>query len=172
MTQDELKQLLHYDPSTGFFRWLVSTSNRSPKGSIAGGISIQSGYVTIGVLGKRYQAHRLAVLYMKGYLPKEDVDHVDHIRSNNAWVNLREATRSENNYNRSVEKERPSNTGVKGISFNSRWGRYDCGIKSATSRYRKSFSIRDYTSQEDALLAAIAWVQAVRDFAHKEFAQH
>lgn len=60
-----------------------------------------AGYIRIRFDGKYYQAHRLAILYMTDKWPeKEMVDHIDTVKSNNRYLNLREATRSENGYNR------------------------------------------------------------------------
>jgi hypothetical protein len=98
ITQDELKRLFHYNPETGLFTRLVRTANRTYVGQIAGGINSQ-GYISIEINRKSYKAHRLAFLYMTGIIPDE-VDHINLIRSDTRWVNLREATRSENQQNR------------------------------------------------------------------------
>ncbi|EEG1526727.1 hypothetical protein GWV33_07920 [Salmonella enterica] len=45
ITQDELKELLHYNQSTGVFTWMESKGT-AKKGSIAGTVSGQ-GYVNI-----------------------------------------------------------------------------------------------------------------------------
>lgn len=39
LTQARLKEVLHYDPETGIWRWLVSTSNRVQVGNQAGTIA-------------------------------------------------------------------------------------------------------------------------------------
>lgn len=62
-----------------------------------------------------YKAHQLAVLYVTGRWPKEQVDHENGVRHQNNWGNLREATNSQNNANRGM---RPCNTsGFKNVSF-------------------------------------------------------
>ncbi len=40
-------------------------------------------------------SHTLAFLYMEGAFPKNEVDHLNHNRSDNSWVNLRKVTRVE-----------------------------------------------------------------------------
>src|SRR4029077_7435541 len=43
--------------------------------------------------------HRLAFLWVNGEWPREEVDHVNRVKDDNRWANLREATRSENTVN-------------------------------------------------------------------------
>jgi hypothetical protein len=102
LTQSRLKELLHYDPETGLFTWLVSTSNCVKVGDVAG--SVSHGYRIIKIDGKKYGAHRLAFLYITGNLPENDTDHINGIRDDNRWCNLREATRAENMQNKAPYK--------------------------------------------------------------------
>ena len=121
LTQTELKQQLHYDPYTGDFTRLVSNSGRVRAGSIAGCINAQ-GYNLISINYKRYLSHRLAFLWMTGAFPENMVDHINHKRAYNRWVNLRAATRSENLRN---SRKRSDNTsGCKGVYFNKGAGKY------------------------------------------------
>ena len=114
-----LKDLLHYDPETGLFTWLQSTNRKIKLGDAAGCLGPQ-GYVRLRFDGKYYQAHRLAWLYMTGKWPEEFIDHKDTNKSNNKWGNLREATRSENGYNRPHQKD--NELGVKGVHLH--FGKY------------------------------------------------
>jgi hypothetical protein len=88
ITAERLRELMHYDPTTGVFTRKIA------------GFLDDLGYVRIGIDGGKYKAHRLAVLYMTGKWPKNHVDHQDQNRSNNRWDNLREATHSQNMANR------------------------------------------------------------------------
>jgi len=92
MTQDELRAMVHYDPSTGAFTWIKSRG-RAKAGSIAGSTNLD-GYIIVG--GK--YAHRLAFIYMTGSCPAL-VDHIDQNKGNNRWANLRAATKSVNALN-------------------------------------------------------------------------
>lgn len=97
MNPEELRRILSYDPSTGVFRWLVKIPPRAIPGQIAG-YDNGSGYIKISIRGKRYYAHRLAFIWMAGDNPIE-VDHINHCRSDNRWMNLRASNRSENGAN-------------------------------------------------------------------------
>ena len=109
-------RLLKYNPETGVFTWLVSPNRRITVGSIAGYGYYTGNYIKIKIAGVFYQAHRLAFLYMTGDFPEKHIDHKDHNRSNNKWVNLRKVTRLQNQKN---QKKRQDNTsGCCGVAWN------------------------------------------------------
>ncbi len=95
MDQKRLKQLLDYDPETGYFTWIKSNSNRAKVGSIAGSVE-PVGYRKISVCGERYRAHRLVWLYVYGHFPDGDIDHINCNKDDNRLANLRVATISQN----------------------------------------------------------------------------
>ena len=59
------------------------------------------GYLICRISGKTHKVHRLIWLYHYGKLPEGDTDHINGVRSDNRIENLREATRTNNNYNKS-----------------------------------------------------------------------
>jgi hypothetical protein len=61
LTQERLKELLHYDPETGVFVRKKTTSWRAVAGEQAGCVKGQ-GYRHISVDGHTHRAHRLAIL--------------------------------------------------------------------------------------------------------------
>ncbi|MDH4318517.1 MAG: HNH endonuclease [Desulfobulbaceae bacterium] len=77
----------------------------------------EKGYRHIRADGRIYKHHRLVWLWHNGYLPENDLDHIDHDRTNNRIENLREASRSCNMRN---SKQRKSSSGVKGVSWSKR----------------------------------------------------
>lgn len=112
-----LRKLLIYDPETGIFRGRVARSN-VPAGLVTGSVSKSHGYVEIRIDGTVYLAHRLAWLYMTGSWPIETIDHRDTLRANNAFVNLRQATKGQNNCNRGPRADNKS--GLKGVYLSAR----------------------------------------------------
>jgi hypothetical protein len=120
LTQARLKELLHYDADTGVFTWIKSGIGRSSS-LIAGGLQ-KTGSRHIKINNKSYQAHRLAWLYIEGEFSSKMIDHINGIRDDNRWINLRTATRQENCYNRG--KQLNNKSGYKGVSWNnsrSKW---------------------------------------------------
>jgi len=80
----------------------------------------------ITVLGTKHLAHRLAWLYMTGSWPNSDIDHEDRDRSNNAWRNLRLATKQQNARNRTITSNNTS--GVKGVSWDKEKQRFQARL--------------------------------------------
>ena len=112
LTQSELKEHLHYNPETGIFTRIRSISNCVKVGDIAGSVRLD-GYLETSVKGAGYMNHRLAWLCVHGRFPKHQIDHVNHNRSDNRIINLREATNQENHRNRPMQKNNTS--GVVGV---------------------------------------------------------
>lgn len=113
LTQDRLRDLLSYDPESGEFRWRKSFKGSVRAGDRAGCLDKHSGYWVIKVDRKTYGAHRLAWLYVHGQWPG-GIDHRGRVRSDNRLSQLRAATSSENNRNRSVSSR--SQSGLKGAA--------------------------------------------------------
>ena len=119
LTQDRLRELLHYDPLSGVFTHRVTRGGRAQVGTVAGS-RVTSGHVQIKVDRRGYLAHRLAFLYMTGEWPAAEVDHINRVRDDNRWDNLRPATHAQN----MVNKQFPCNsTGFRGVvRFGKRFG--------------------------------------------------
>lgn len=126
LTPDIVRGLLDYNKSSGSFTWKVSPSSGTPAGRFAGSKSTSTGYQGIQILGKRYQAHRIAVLWVTGENPSGDVDHINGIKSDNRWENLRCVSRTVNSQN--IRSARSSNsTGLLGASKEG--GRFRASIR-------------------------------------------
>ena len=121
LTAARLRELLHYNPDTGLFTWLVSTTRRIRVGAVAGTL-VTSGYVSIGVDRDLHRAHRLAWLYVYGEWPKHDIDHINGNRSDNRIANLRDVTRTVNLQNiRSAHKDKQSATPLGVYADKKKW---------------------------------------------------
>lgn len=115
LTQDALKSHLSYDHETGLFI-------RLRNGRVAGN-KRDDGYITIGVNYRRYYAHRLAWLYVHGYMPTTEIDHINQNTSDNRISNLREASKSQNQAN--VSKMPAKNTsGYRGVYWHKARGKW------------------------------------------------
>lgn len=119
LDQSRLKELLHYDPETGHFYWLVDRGPMARAGSQAGTLhkakKSLSPYVRIKLEGQSYLAHRLAFLFMTGAWPLGEPDHRNTNTLDNSWLNLRDATPSQNQANRKVRRDNKS--GIKGAFY-------------------------------------------------------
>lgn len=112
ITQEKLKKLLHYDPETGVFCWRINTRKKHKKGDLAGNI-YGKGPVIICINSRPYPAHRLAWLYVYGYMPEGIVDHIDRCNYHNWIDNLREGTQTCNMRNKGLRADNAS--GVSGV---------------------------------------------------------
>jgi len=123
ISQEGLKKVFEYNQFTGDFIRKYTTG-RNVKGSIGGNV-IKKGYRIIRIFGHNYYAHRLAFLYMKGYFPENDVDHINMDKDNNIWGNLREVSRGCNLRNTGLSSRNTS--GVKGVGIeNGLWSASIC----------------------------------------------
>ena len=113
LTQDRLKELLHYDPETGIFTRRVNRRGGA-KAGVAVGYPDKTGYMCFKLLGKHRKIHRLAFLYMEGVFPPDQVDHINGDRADNRWANLRHSNAQENahNYGGPTSKNRAGYLGV------------------------------------------------------------
>ncbi len=149
ITQSMLREHVHYDPDTGLFTWRIRTPKSTMYvGDVMGSLD-EEGYIIIKLQQSRYRAHRLAFLYMEGYMPEPQVDHKNGIRNDNRWCNLREVGAVCNKQNQTVMKTNRSGcTGVSWCKAESKWkvgirvhgktihlGYYDCKLDAALARY-------------------------------------
>ena len=115
LSQERLKELLHYDPNTGVFAWAKERRGVTV-GKIANNCSPTTGYIRIRVDGFLYNAHRLAWLYMSGSLPDKEIDHRNGIRADNRWKNLRNGTHGLNQQNRRRVNKNNLSGGLLGVT--------------------------------------------------------
>lgn len=131
LTVERLREVLSYNKETGLFVWITRAARRIQVGDIAGKPH-GAGYISIGIDGQQYLTHRLAWLWMTGEWPWYQIDHVNRIRVDNRWDNLRSATPVQNNANAGLMKTNTS--GRKGVT----WFKRD-------SKWRAQISIDNWT---------------------------
>lgn len=120
-----LRELLSYDRETGLFTRLVD-GRRHKAGTIVKGTTTDRGYIILSIDGVKHRAHRVAWLYETGSFPSTELDHENNLRSDNRFINLREATRSGNLCNRGTGTRNKS--GYKGVHYASHTKRFKANI--------------------------------------------
>jgi len=125
LTVDRLKELLHYEPTTGLFTVIRRRRNQLQIGDTVGH-KVQRGYVSIHIDGRGYLAHRLAWLYMTGKWPIAEIDHANCDTSDNRIANLREASRSQNVRNSRLRCN--NHSGYKGVRLHKKTGLWQARI--------------------------------------------
>lgn len=145
LTAQLLRELLHYDQETGVFTRIVRTSNRINVGAVAG-TRRPDGYLKISLLDSAFLAHRLAWLYVTGDWPKWQIDHINGVRSDNRWANLRDVPPYVNQGNQRVAHAKNKSSGLLGVTWNARKNKWAAQI-SATG---KQIHIGLFDRPEDA----------------------
>jgi hypothetical protein len=158
LTQTYIKECLDYNPETGTFFWRVRPLshfkdlrrqrifNRMYAGKACGNLSEEQ-YLIIGISGVVYKAHRLAWLYVHGYMPTEWLDHINRNRSDNRICNLRIASPALNAQNASIRKDNKS--GVQGVSWHKATKKWVVQI----SKQGKTTHVGLFESIKDAVAA-------------------
>jgi hypothetical protein len=125
-TQSRLKELFIYDPETGHFRYALA--RRGIKVGDVAGTPHSGGYIKMCVDRCYTFAHRLAWVYMTGELPTGDIDHINGIRTDNRFANLRHVSRMVNLQNRKSAGRNNKSTGILG-AYPSFGGRFTSRIR-------------------------------------------
>jgi hypothetical protein len=137
-----LRNLLRYEPETGKLFWLerplemFATAREQPARSWnsrwAGRealTAVDTGGHKMGrIAGEYWQAHRVAWVLHYGSLPSGSIDHINGDPADNRITNLREVTHPGNMRNQ--RRRGSSASGVMGVTFDSRSGRWRASISS------------------------------------------
>lgn len=157
---ENIGEYLKYDEtSPSGLRW-ISARQKINIGDIAGTLNNQNYYNT-QFNGKDYKNHRIIFFLHNGYCP-DCIDHIDGNPQNNRINNLREASRSQNQYNRGKNKNNKS--GTKNVSLHSSGKYWRVQInKNGKSVVNKTFPL-------DQLQAAKDFANEQREKIHEVFA--
>ena len=141
LTQERLKELLHYDQETGVFKRKTTQANNAKAESIAGCVNKKLGYVIIGIDNKQYYAHRLAWFYVNNTWPENQIDHINRNKTDNRIKNLREVTHAQNRQNIGLKNNNKSGaTGVFWYANRNKWIAYiRCNGKRHSLGYHVNF---------------------------------
>ena len=98
ITIERLRYLVKYSKTTGV---LTSAVDRHlcPVGKILG-YPTSTGYRRVVLDYEEYLIHRLAWFYVTGAWPAQHIDHIDGVRDNNRWRNLRDVSCLANSQNK------------------------------------------------------------------------
>lgn len=143
LTRKELKKLLKYNQSTGIFIW--RQSRKGTKKTDVVGCKQKNGYLQIRVNSKLYKAHRLVWLYVYGYFPKNQIDHINHNKVDNRINNLREVTSQENHKNRKINKNNKS--GFNGVYWDNKRNKWIAIVQAN----KKRNYLGHFTNKNDAI---------------------
>lgn len=144
ITQKELKKHIDYNPETGVFLRKTSIHGNPIKPVVTGYIAHGYRLITVGCI--KYRSHRLAWLYMTGEWPNR-IDHINRVRSDNRWENLRSVTSLENQ--RNLPKMKSNTSGVTGIH----WDKSRCKWKADITLHNKTKYLGRFDDKFEAICA-------------------
>jgi hypothetical protein len=138
ISQEYLQEIFDY--KDGHLYWKKLGKGR--KVSLQVGSLDKDGYIQLSINGKKYKEHRLVYIMHHGQIPKI-IDHIDGNPANNCIENLREATLSENQYNRKLGKDNTS--GFKNVSWCKKMKKWYVSLKvNGAKKYFGSYKDIDY----------------------------
>lgn len=119
LIQSELKKLFTYDPDTGILTRRISIST-AKAGDVVG--CLDNGYLRVCVKSRLCSVHRVIWVIVYGREPKNYIDHINHVKSDNRLVNLRDVTNQDNQRNQLKSARNTSGiTGVYWHKLNKKW---------------------------------------------------
>lgn len=157
LTQDDVKKMFDYRDGNLYWK---TTKRTNFIGKRVGYLQ-PNGYTRVNIKGNLKYLHRLIFLYHYGHWPKDQIDHIDGDPSNNRIENLREATNTQNNYNKT--KYSRNTSGYKGVSWNKSAKKWEAYV--TIDGERKYLGI--YEDMQDAVQIA----SNARRVLHVEFAK-
>ena len=113
-SQEILNEYFIYNPINGKLYNKIHRNPAARKGAEAGTMGLK-GYRQLSMDRVIYYVHRIIWKMVTGNDPAEELDHVNHSRTDNRMDNLREVTPSENQRNSSMAKNNTS--GVTGVHW-------------------------------------------------------
>lgn len=113
------------------------------------------GYVIVFIYNKAYYAHRIIWLWHHGYIPENDIDHVNRDKSDNRIENLREVSHQCNMRNLKVRKN--NSTCVRGITWDKDRKKYKVQINNG----KRNQFVGRFNDLNEAVLCRLAAEQCM-----------
>ena len=137
------------DTHTNNIDWDLRRWNKRHANKPCGCNLSNSGYHQVGIHAKLYCVHKIFYEIETGQKVPDEmvVDHIDGDKSNNHISNLRLATWSENT--RNAKRRSDNKTGVTGVCYISRTGKFAAYARYEKKRYHLGF----YDDRGDAIAA-------------------
>ena len=112
VSYETVRDKYNYDDKTGWLTW-KNHRYKSMNETRSGCLCKTSGYRVMRINNKTYKEHRIIWLWKYGYLPENEIDHINRIKDCNWISNLREAKHSCNIKNIGLKSN--NKTGIVGI---------------------------------------------------------
>lgn len=154
LTAQQVRDALDYDPETGILIW---RAGRKRAGAVAGTVH-RTGYLVISFDNRLFLGHRIAWAHQTGVWPLLCIDHINGVRLDNRFANLRDATYQQN----AVNSKARGAVGIKGAYLRSS-GNWQAiiGVNG------KARALGTFSSKEEA---SAAYLRAATDL-HGDFAR-
>lgn len=123
LTAEQAVKVFSYDPETGLLLRVRPIEGQSTIRKPIAGYIDRDGYRTIKVLGYTYFAHRVIWLMQTGSWPDGFIDHINGVRHDNRFCNLRVVDRAMNQQNMHAARA-DSSSGVLGVSLHKKTGKW------------------------------------------------
>ena len=156
-----MKEYMDYNRDTGVFTWIKHRCQTATTGRQVT-CRCPKGYVILGWNGRYYKAHHVAWWWVTGEMPDGELDHINNIRDDNRFCNLRPASSAQNNHNRL--KPNNNTSGVKGVNWHKHQKRWVARIAVNGKRVHVGYF-------DDIAEAEIA-VRGAREQLHGGFCNH
>lgn len=132
----ELRENFTYNPETGFI-------TKFKTGNL--GWLEEQGYRVFDWKGDSIKAHRLIFLLVLGFIPEGQVDHINHDRADNRWINLRVVSKPTNAKN--LSKYVSNSSGVTGVCWHKKQQKWIARIMVNN----KAIQLGSFESKEEAI---------------------
>lgn len=157
ISQQELQELLDYDPKSGLLTWKVRPENMfackrdwaawNARFSNKPAFTAINGGYRIGTINKIVMSAARVIYKLMTDIEPEMIDHIDGNRLNNSWVNLRNVDASANQKN--MKKFITNKSGVTGVC----WDKTKNKWKASIGHNRKSIKLGYFECINDAITA-------------------